>query len=102
MKGIYVWKTKPEDGPEFLRRWKEESEVLHSYPGAGGTEISESKTEPGLFLCYARWPSLEDREAAVRQRAIDGRDQITSDQISELVFGGLFEDAQVIVPPAQQ
>lgn len=99
MRGVFVWKTRPEDADEFLRRWKHESEIFQSYPGARGTQISRSLTEPGLFLGYASWLSLEHRSAAERQRDLDGRADNASEEISDLVFGGLFDEPEIVVPP---
>lgn len=98
MKGTFVWRTKPEDADEFARRWAEESAIFQSYAGALGTQLSTSLTEPGLFLGYASWLSLEHRTAARHQRDLDGRPHITSSEISDVIFDGYWDEPEIVIP----
>lgn len=98
MKGVFIWKAKKGYEAEFIKRWKADSEIYQTYPGAQGTKLHRSTEDPTLFLGYASWESFDKRSAASK----DMKEKVvgsTTNEISETIFAGFFEDLDVIVEP---
>lgn len=62
----YVWKiilNYDVSEEDFIKFWKESSQVLQEYPGAKGTHIHSVRNEPRSFLAMAEWGSMAERDA---------------------------------------
>ncbi len=99
MKAVFIWKVDSGLEDEFVRRWQTASEVIQQYPGALGTKLHRSHTDPAIFFAYASWTSKEARQAMVRQVEADDRRVNGHDELSTLIFSDEFEDPALNVEP---
>ncbi len=56
------WRLKPGKEDQFREGWRRVTKSLADDYGAGGSRLH--RTEDGVFVAYARWPSLAARKAA--------------------------------------
>ncbi len=92
MKGIFVWRVPEGEKEKFVEHWKRNSRFLQSYPGAQGTKLHRSLTEPGTFMAIARWESKGARDEARRRVDTEHPERESSYPGSELIFRGEFDE----------
>jgi heme-degrading monooxygenase HmoA len=97
MKAILIWKANPGQEEEFKKRWKRYSDVMQQYPGALGTKLHQSLTDSTIFIGYASWKSLEDRDAASAKMETEHPEFVTEGigPISTLVAKHLLMDPEI-------
>jgi quinol monooxygenase YgiN len=54
---LYRWKVKPEHEAEFIEAWSHLTAEILSRQGSLGSRLHRS--DDGLFVAYAQWPSRE-------------------------------------------
>ena len=57
---IYTWRIKPGTEEKFRRHWVRGTEIVRDRCGAWGSRLHRS--EDGLMVAYAHWPSKADRD----------------------------------------
>ncbi len=66
---IYRWRLKPGKERQFREAWRRRTVELREEAGALGSALH--KTEDDIWIAYARWPNLEARERAWKERPAD-------------------------------
>ncbi len=106
IKGIFVWEVHPEQDEEFIRRWKLDSDVIQTYPGALGTKLHRPTDGSRRYLGYATWESLEYREKAMKQKALEHPElnypENSTEGISDTVFVGFFLEPDIESNPSRK
>ncbi|MEO7494853.1 MAG: antibiotic biosynthesis monooxygenase family protein [Massilia sp.] len=61
---IYRWTLHPEHMARFVAAWWDATELIQtSVPGARGSVLLRSQTDPHVVIAVARWDSLEAWQA---------------------------------------
>jgi hypothetical protein len=71
IKGVFIWEAHEGQEAEFVRRWKMDSDVIQTYPGALGTMLHPPIVGSRFFIGYASWESLEHRDRAMALKKIE-------------------------------
>ena len=61
----YIWKIKLDpkySEEEFVKFWRETSQILQEYPGAKGTKMTKVEGEARTYLAIAEWESKAARD----------------------------------------
>ena len=62
----FIWKIKldPEfSEEEFIKFWRETSQILQEYPGAMGTKMNKVVEEDRTYIAIAEWESKDARDS---------------------------------------
>jgi heme-degrading monooxygenase HmoA len=54
-----AWKAKPGEEEEFVRAWTEFAKWVSDQSGAGPVRLTRDLADPGRFLSFAPWESME-------------------------------------------
>jgi heme-degrading monooxygenase HmoA len=94
MKFIFVRKVKSGKEKEFVKAWNDASKIIQMYPGAQGTKLHQSLTNPRIFLAYASWESKQARDYMETNIKKDHPSYKRSEQnkYSKLVFADYFNE----------
>jgi len=57
------WKVKDGEEKEFEAAWIEFARWLNTMPGAGTARLTKDLAEPGRYLSFAPWESVEQMHA---------------------------------------
>ena len=62
-----IFEQHPREGQEkdFIEQWQKGSDIIQTYPGARGTKLFRSVSNPKILYAMAEWESKEARMAAV-------------------------------------
>lgn len=103
IKGIFVWEVHPGQDEEFIRRWKLDSDVIQTYPGALGTKLHRPTDGSRRYLGYATWESLEHRKEAMRRKALEHPEldlpENSDKEVSDFIFGEFFLEPDIEANP---
>ncbi len=99
IKGIFVWEVHPGKDEEFIIRWKLDSDVIQTYPGALGTKLHRPTDGSRRYLGYATWESLDHRKNAMKQKALEhpelNSQENSTEAVSDFIFGGFFLEPDI-------
>lgn len=57
---VYRWTLDPQQADDFAAAWWEATRYIQeAMPGARGSTLLRSRSEPDVYLAVARWDSLE-------------------------------------------
>lgn len=106
IKGVFLWRVEPVQEEEFVRRWRLDSDVIQTYPGARGTMLHRPADGSGIFVGYASWESLEHRARAIALKQVEHPDldlpANSTASISTLLHAAfVFEPDIFSTPPTQ-
>jgi|SRR3989344_8862797 len=62
-----IFEHHPKAGQEsaFIKQWQKGSDIIQTYPGAGGTKLFRNPNKPGILYAMADWKSKELRDVAI-------------------------------------
>ena len=103
IKGIFLWKVYEGQEEEFVRRWKMDSDVIQTYPGALGTMLHRPADDSGIFVGYASWESLEHRDEAMRRKRIEHPEldlpENSDTTVSDFIQGVILHEPDIFSNP---
>lgn len=65
----YKWRLVPDSEAAFRTAWRVMTEAIRGRYGTRGSRLH--RTDDGLYVAYAVWPSRADWEAAGKQPSVD-------------------------------